>query len=231
MEVQWVGVEPLRLGPPHAAVSLIFSMLLGVWSAQALEMSVGKIPFLEAVNGSTVMLPCTYSSCIGIKDLYFNWQFNDNGTMQKVCDSVIKAEGVEPHVSIYRERVEFVGKNIHNNISILLWNITFEDGGQYTCFGRNPKEKGRNHSAIFNLIVVDELRVVDNTLATMIASAVGGAIALLMGFMLLKNFTLFVLTKLEEKNKECLVTSSGIDNTENGLSGSKADSKPTPKKK
>lgn len=56
----------------------------GLRSAQALEMSVGKIPFVEAVNGSTVMLPCTYSSCIGIHKLYFNWQFNDNGTMQKV---------------------------------------------------------------------------------------------------------------------------------------------------
>ncbi|KAM9349032.1 sodium channel, voltage-gated, type IV, beta b [Symphorus nematophorus] len=231
MEVQWVGVEPPRLGPPHTAVGLIFSVLLGMWSAQALEMSTAKIPFLEAVNGSTVMLPCTYSSCIGIKNLYFSWQFNDSGTMQKVCDSVIPSDGVVPHVEIYRDRVEFVGKNDHNNISILLWNITFEDGGQYTCFGRNPKEKGRNHSAVFNLIVVDELRVVDNTLATIIASCVGGAIALLMGFMLLKNFTLFVLSKLEEKNKECLVTSSGIDNTENGLSGSKADSKPTPKKK
>lgn len=43
------------------------------------------------------------------------------------------------------------------------------------------------------------VRVVDNTLTTIIASAVGGAIALLMGFMLLKNFTLFVLSKLEEK--------------------------------
>ncbi|XP_071391019.1 sodium channel, voltage-gated, type IV, beta b, partial [Centroberyx affinis] len=202
-----------------------------VWSAQALEMSVGKIPFLEAVNGSTVMLPCSYSSCIGITNLYFNWQFNDNGTMQKVCESVIPSEGVVPDVSIYRERVEFVGKNRENNISILLWNITFEDQGQYTCFGRNPKEKGKNHSAIFTLIVVDELRVVDNTLTIIIASAVGGGIALLMGFMLLKNFTLFVLAKLEEKNKECLVTSSGIDNTENGLSGSKAETKSTPKKK
>uniref|UniRef100_A0A3B4ZHV4 Sodium channel subunit beta-4-like n=1 Tax=Stegastes partitus TaxID=144197 RepID=A0A3B4ZHV4_9TELE len=202
MEVRWIGVKSQRLGPP---------------SSTALEMSVGKIPTLEAVNGSTVILPCTYSSCIGIKDLYFNWQFNDNG--------------VEPHVDIYRERVEFVGKNHQNNISILLWNITFEDGGKYTCFGRNPKEKFKNHSAIFHLIVVDECEVVDNTLTIMIASAVGGAIALLMGFMLLKNFTLFVLAKLEEKNKECLVTSSGIDNTENGLSGTKADSKPTPKKK
>ncbi|XP_031176356.1 sodium channel, voltage-gated, type IV, beta b [Sander lucioperca] len=231
MEVQWVGVEVPRLGPPHTAIGLIFSMLLGLWSVQALEMSVGKIPFLQAVNGSTVMLPCTYASCIGIEDLYFNWQFNDNGTMQKVCDSVIASETAVPHVNIYRERVEFVGKNHNNNVSILLWNITFEDGGQYTCFGRNPKEKGRNHSTIFTLIVVDELRVVDNTLTILIASAVGGGIAALMGFMLLKNFTLYVLAMLEEKNKECLVTSSGIDNTENGLSGSKADSKPTPKKK
>lgn len=231
MEVRWSGVGPLRLGPPHTAITLILSALFGLWSAQALEMSVGKVPFLEAVNGSTVILPCTYASCIGIKDLYFSWQFNNNGTLQKVCESVIASEGVEPHVSIFRERVTFVGMNHNNNISIMLWNITFEDGGQYICFGRNPKEMGRNHSAIFNLIVVDELRVVDNTLTIIIASAVGGAIAVLMGFMLLKNFAIFVMTKLEEKNKECLVTSSGIDNTENGLSGSKADSKPTPKKK
>lgn len=39
---------------------------------------------MEALNGSTVLLPCTYASCIGIKNLYFNWQYNDNGTMQKV---------------------------------------------------------------------------------------------------------------------------------------------------
>lgn len=80
-------------------------------------------------------------------------------------------------------------------------------------------------------LYVSAVKVVDNTMTIIIASCVGGAIALLMGFMLIKNFTLFVLAKLEEKNKECLVTSSGIDNTENGLSGSKADSKPTPKKK
>ncbi|XP_054612096.1 sodium channel, voltage-gated, type IV, beta b [Dunckerocampus dactyliophorus] len=232
MEVHWNGFVALKMGLPHTAFNLIVTILLGVRAAQALEMSVGKIPFLEAVNGSTVMLPCTYSSCIGIENLYFNWQFNDNGTNQKVCEAMIPTEGAVPNVKMYKERFEFVGKNKNNNISILLWNITFEDGGQYTCFGRNRKEKDKNHSAIFRLIVVDELRVVDNTLTIIIASAVGGAIALLMGFMLLKNFTLFVLSKLEEKNKECLVTSSGIDNTENGLSGSKVDSKPkTPKQK
>ncbi|KAL6463203.1 hypothetical protein MHYP_G00275940 [Metynnis hypsauchen] len=194
-------------------------------------MSTGKIPFLEAVNGSDVLLPCTYASCIGIKDLYFKWEFNDNGTMLKVIDAVIPTDHVEPStVNIYRERVDFVGSSKTNNISIVLWNVTFEDAGEYTCFGKNPKEKDKNHSAIFTLYVVDELRVVDNTLTIIIVSCVGGCIALLVIFMLLKNFTLFVLAKIEEKNKECLVSSSGIDNTENGLSGSKTTPKPTPKK-
>lgn len=43
------------------------------------------------------------------------------------------------------------------------------------------------------------VRVVDNTLTIIIASCVGGFLAALMTFMLLKNFTLFVLAKLEEK--------------------------------
>ena len=65
-------------------------------------------------------------------------------------------EGVEPKVKVYRNRVEFVGSSKTNNISILLSNITFDDQGEYTCFARNPKEKYRNHSAIFTLIVVDQ---------------------------------------------------------------------------
>lgn len=56
------------------------------------------------------------------------------------------------------------------------------------------------------------VRVVNNTLATIIASAVGGAIALLMGFMLLKNFTLFVLSKLEEKKYVFTTTRAAFSN-------------------
>ncbi|XP_028818425.1 sodium channel, voltage-gated, type IV, beta a isoform X1 [Denticeps clupeoides] len=184
--------------------SLLITLLLGVWSAQALEVSVGKVPFVEAMNGSTVLLPCTYSSCIGIKNLYFNWQYNDNGTMQKLCEAVIPAEGIEPNVLILHDRVEFVGSSKRSNISILLKNITFEDEGQYICFARNPKEKNRNHSAIFTLFVVEELKEVDDTLTV-------------------------IIIRGPEKNKECLVSSSGNDNTENGLSGSKTDNKATPK--
>lgn len=65
-------------------------------------------------------------------------------------------EGIEPHVSVWNERVDFVGSSRTNNVSIILRNITFDDQGDYICYGKNPKEKNRNHSAILTLIVVDQ---------------------------------------------------------------------------
>ncbi|XP_063058313.1 sodium channel, voltage-gated, type IV, beta b [Engraulis encrasicolus] len=232
MEARSAVIQP-RHGcphPPHLKSSLLLILLLGVWYGQALEMITGKIPYLEAVNGSTVLLPCKYASCIGIEDLYFRWSFNDTDPQNKLCDAVIHDETSEPNVKVYKDRVEFIGHNIEQNVSILLWNITFDDGGVYTCYGKNPKEKGRYHNATFTLVVVDQLTVVDNTLAKLIATCVGGALGLLMCYVLLKNFTLWVMAQMEERNKEGLITSSGIDNTENGLSGSKSTPKPTPKK-
>lgn len=206
----------------HAGLAV--ALLLGVWTAAGLEVITSKVGTVEAMNGSTVLLPCTYSSCIGIKNLYFNW--TKNGTMY--CEAVIPIEGVEPKVSVYHERVEFVGSSKTSNISILLWNITFDDEGDYICYARNPKEKNRNHSAVFTLIVVDQMREVDNTLTVIIVSVLGGVIGLVILIMVIKALVVRFLCKSDEKNKECLV-SSGNDNTENGLSGAKGEKQGTPK--
>ncbi|XP_076001670.1 sodium channel regulatory subunit beta-4-like [Genypterus blacodes] len=217
----------LRLGDIlYSAVAVV--LLLGSWSANGLEISTGKVTSMKAMNGSTVLLPCTYNSCIGIRNLYFNWHYNDNGTMIKLCEGVIPAEGAEPRVSVTHDRVEFVGSTKTQNISILLWNITFEDEGHYICFGRNQKEKNRNHSAIFTLYVVDQIKEIDNTLTVIIVSVLGGVIGAVILIMVIKALVVHFLLKDNEKNKECLV-SSGNDNTENGLSGAKADNKGTPK--
>ncbi|XP_029027576.1 sodium channel subunit beta-4-like [Betta splendens] len=208
---------------------LVVVLLLGVWCVSGLEVSTGKVPSAEAMNGSTVLIPCTYSSCIGIKNLYFNWHFNNNGSMVKLYEGEIAHEGAEPKVMMCHDRVTFVGSSKTNNISLLLWNITFDDAGDYTCFARNLKEKNRNHSAIFTLIVVDEIRELDNTLTVIVVSVLGGVIGLLVMGMVIKALVVHFLLKGGEKNKECLVSSSGNDNTENGLSGAKADNKGTPK--
>lgn len=206
----------------HAGLAV--AVLLGVWSVGGLEVITDKVSTVEAMNGSTVILPCSYLSCIGIKNLYFNW--TKNGTM--LCEGVIPLEGVERKVAVYHERVDFVGSTIKGNISIRLWNITFEDEGEYICFARNPKEKNRNHSASYTLIVVDRMKEVDNTLTVIIVSVLGGVIGLVILIMVIKALVVRFLCKSDEKNKECLV-SSGNDNTENGLSGAKGEKQGTPK--
>uniref|UniRef100_A0A3Q3JE77 Ig-like domain-containing protein n=1 Tax=Monopterus albus TaxID=43700 RepID=A0A3Q3JE77_MONAL len=204
--------------------------LTGVWSVGGLDVSTDKLTLIEAKNGSTVLLPCTYYSCIGIEQLYFNWQYKENETMStKLCEGEIALEGAHPKVSVFHERVEFVGSSEKSNISILLWNITFEDQGQYSCFARNKKEKYRNNTATITLRVVDQMKEVDNTLTVIIVSVLGGVIGLVIIVMVIKALVVHFLQKDDAKTKECLVSSSGNDNTENGLSGAKADNKATPK--
>ncbi|XP_077579026.1 sodium channel regulatory subunit beta-4-like [Stigmatopora nigra] len=214
---------------PGLLVAVLLVFELGVLQICGLEVSTGKVSRVEAMNGSTVLLPCTYSSCIGIYKLSFSWHFNDNGTMIKLCEGVVPSEGVVPNVKVEHKRVEFVGSSKTNNISILLWNITFEDDGDYTCFAKNPKEKYRNHSTIFTLKVVDQMIEVDNTLTVIIGSVLGGVIGLVIIVMVIKALVVQFLLKDDEKNKECLVNASGNDNTENGHTGAKADNKGTPK--
>lgn len=44
--------------------------------AFALEVSVGKTNTVMALNNSNVLLPCTFTTCIGFQDLVFTWYFN-----------------------------------------------------------------------------------------------------------------------------------------------------------
>ncbi|CAL8375267.1 unnamed protein product [Gadus morhua 'NCC'] len=228
--------RPRSLGPPQPggpaawgtrSLGLCLQLSLsgapspGAGRVDGLEVSTGKVSLLQATNGSTVLLPCTYSSCIGIHKLYFNWHYNDNGTMLKLCEAVIPKENVEPVVGVYHERVEFVGSSRRNNISILLWNITFEDRGDYVCFARNPKEKNRNHSAVYTLIVVDQLTEVDTTLTTVMVAVVGTLLGSLLLFMVAKALVVNFMPKKEDKNKDCLVSSTVVDHTEDARSGAK----------
>ena len=44
--------------------------------AFTLEVSVGKTNTVMALNNSNVLLPCTFTTCIGFQDLVFTWYFN-----------------------------------------------------------------------------------------------------------------------------------------------------------
>ncbi|XP_027691429.1 sodium channel subunit beta-4 [Vombatus ursinus] len=198
-----------------------------------LEVSVGKATTITAVNGTNVLLPCTFSTCMGFENLQFWWTFNNSEEFKNLLDGTVKNEKSEPKIrsNIDPSRIEMAGsvKEKKNNISILILNLEFSDKGKYTCRVKNPKEKNAQHEATISLIVVDKLVKVDNTVTIIILSVVGGLIGLLIVIMLIKKFVTFIIKKTQEKKKECLVNSSGNDNTENGMAGSKAEQKATPK--
>uniref|UniRef100_A0A8C6YVM5 Sodium voltage-gated channel beta subunit 4 n=1 Tax=Nothoprocta perdicaria TaxID=30464 RepID=A0A8C6YVM5_NOTPE len=211
-------MEEARALPARLHISIAF----------ALEVSVGKTNTVTALNGSNVLLPCVFTTCIGFQDLVFTWYFNST---EMIYHGKIKSKMSEPFLVGRNPRVEFVGSTTgkENNISILLNEVDFSDAGKYTCHVKNPKEKNAQHSASIFLTVVHKMVETDNTVTLIIVGVVGGLIGLLILFMLVKKVVLFIIKKTQDRKKECLVSSSGNDNTENGLAGSKADQKVAPK--
>ncbi|XP_068772973.1 sodium channel subunit beta-4 isoform X2 [Struthio camelus] len=211
-----------RAAPAALLVLHIFSI------AFALEVSVGKTNTVMALNGSNVLLPCVFTTCIGFQDLVFTWYFNST---EMIYHGKIKSKASEPFLVARNPRVEFVGSTTgkDNNISIVLNEVDFSDAGKYTCHVKNPKEKNAQHSASIFLTVVHKMVETDNTVTLIIVGVVGGIIGLLVLFMLVKRVVLFIIKKTQDRKKECLVSSSGNDNTDNGLAASKADQKAAPK--
>ncbi|NXM09146.1 SCN4B protein, partial [Tyrannus savana] len=205
--------------------------------AFALEVSVGKTNTVMALNNSNVLLPCTFSTCIGFQDLVFTWYFNSTELLTphpaplQIYQGKIKNKATEPTLVSRNPRVDFVGSTTskENNISIVLNGVEFSDAGKYTCHVKNPMEKNAQHNATIVLTVVPKMVETDNTVTLIIVGVVGGLIGLLILFMLVKRVVLFIIKKTQDGKKECLVSSSGNDNTENGLAGSKAEQKAPPK--
>ncbi|KFQ65172.1 Sodium channel subunit beta-4, partial [Pelecanus crispus] len=153
--------------------------------AFTLEVSVGKTNTVMALNNSNVLLPCTFTTCIGFQDLIFTWYFNST---EMIYHGKIKSKTSEPVVVSRNPRVEFVGSTTgkDNNISIVLKNVEFSDAGKYTCHVKNTKEKHAEHNATIFLTVVQKMVEADNTVTLIIVGIVGGLVGLLILFMLIK---------------------------------------------
>uniref|UniRef100_A0A8C5THY4 Sodium voltage-gated channel beta subunit 4 n=1 Tax=Malurus cyaneus samueli TaxID=2593467 RepID=A0A8C5THY4_9PASS len=165
--------------------------------AIALEVSVGKTNTVMALNNSNVLLPCTFTTCIGFQDLVFTWYFNST---EMIYHGKIKNKATEPTLISRNPRVEFVGSTTKkdNNISIVLNGVEFSDAGKYTCHVKNPKEKNAQHNATIFLTVVHKMVETDNTVTVIIVSVVGGLIGLLILFMLIKRVVLFIIKKTQD---------------------------------
>ncbi|KAB0406089.1 hypothetical protein E2I00_019210, partial [Balaenoptera physalus] len=177
-------------GAPHTGLFLLPVSL-------SLEVSVGKATTIYAVNGTEILLPCTFTSCFGFQNLRFWWSYNSSDTFKILIDGIVKNEKSDPKVKL-------------------------KDDDRITLEGSvKEKEPGVQRHGQIHL----PLEEVDNTVTLIILAVVGGVIGILIFILLVKKFIAFIIKKTQEKKKEFLVSSSGNDNTENGLPGSKAEEK------
>ena len=63
----------------------------------------GKATTIYAVNGTEILLPCTFSSCFGFENLHFWWSYNSSDTYKIVSGrrrggtAQILLPGLSPH--------------------------------------------------------------------------------------------------------------------------------------
>ncbi|XP_053547262.1 sodium channel subunit beta-4 [Bombina bombina] len=198
----------------------------------SLEVSVGKNPQMKARNGTDVLLHCSFSACFGFEDVYFLWNYQPmNSTFPSTIlyKGFVKDENTDPKPTQdpdYQVELAFKRAPKDYNISLLLKNVDFSNNGRYTCDVMNTKEKKAKHNATLTLTVVDKFEVVDNTLTLIIVAVVGGVIGLLILILIMKKIISIILKRNSDTKKDCLVSSSVNDNTENASKpGSKEKTK------
>ncbi|XP_077106019.1 sodium channel regulatory subunit beta-4 [Ranitomeya variabilis] len=198
----------------------------------SLEVNVGKNPQVKARNGTDIGLMCIFTTCIGFEDVTFSWEyraFNMSTKPEILYHGKLKNKNSLPKrmdiPNSYRhERIILLPSNKTKdyNLTLLLKDVEFDDAGFYTCLVTNKKEKDTKSNATIYLTVVDKFEVVDNTLTVIIVSVVGGVIGLLILILIIKKTVSFIIKKKCDKKKDCLVSSSVNDNTDNA---SKQESK------
>uniref|UniRef100_UPI00398EE71B sodium channel regulatory subunit beta-4-like isoform X2 n=1 Tax=Pristiophorus japonicus TaxID=55135 RepID=UPI00398EE71B len=226
--LEFHAVESAKISPSRVFVAILIGFILFHVNL-GLETSVGKLPSITVVNGTDVMLPCTFTSCMDYQNSKFWWTFHKNRTEdgKKIIQIFLKEKRPRVKPGEIYSRVILIGKVNLKNISLLLTNVDFDDEGLYTCFFQNPQEKGQQANSTLHLIVVSELLLVDNRLTVLIFSIVGGVIGSLIILFIIKKLVVFLIKQVGKKKKECLVNSCA--NTERGHYGSKADLKSPPK--
>uniref|UniRef100_A0A3Q3J1G6 Ig-like domain-containing protein n=1 Tax=Monopterus albus TaxID=43700 RepID=A0A3Q3J1G6_MONAL len=161
-----------------ALLSLLLFLFTGCLSMDGLGNT-----SINALNGTTVKIQCTFNSCYKIDVTRFsvNWTYQQphNETEEKLMNFDQKKGMVPLHPAKFANRVMFIGNLEKNDLSITLSDVNLEDVGIYNCYVKNPPDRTLGHGRITLNVVTKLPPPRDSTIAVAIGASVGGALALI----------------------------------------------------
>ncbi|KAK7909777.1 hypothetical protein WMY93_014461 [Mugilogobius chulae] len=138
---------------------------------------------INALNGSTIKIPCTFTSCykMDVTKFAMNWTYQETlNDTEEMFMTYYKKRGMVPLRSDrFGDRVAFAGNLDKNDLSITLSDVQLEDEGVYNCYVRNPPDRIQGKGSITLTVVTELPPPRDSTIAVAIGASVGGALALL----------------------------------------------------
>ncbi|KAI1903863.1 hypothetical protein AGOR_G00031600 [Albula goreensis] len=156
---------------------------------------------LNALNGSTVKLSCTFTSCYKVDNSKFamNWTYQETVNDTATMFMTYKNRMTLLRTDKFEDRVEFVGNLERNDVSVSISDVQLSDEGIYNCYVRNPPDRVQGHG-IINLVVITEMPPPrDSTIAVAVGATVGGTLAVLI-------LSMVVLKCIRRQRKQELIS-------------------------
>ncbi|XP_068515389.1 sodium channel subunit beta-2 isoform X2 [Anas acuta] len=128
-----------------AGLSLLLALV-----PPALGMEVMAPATINALNGTSVKLSCTFNSCYKVENKQFslNWTYQECKNCSEELFLQFRTKIMNKQLDRFGNRVEFTGNPTKYDVSFTLNNVQLEDEGTYNCYVLNPPDRQRGHASI-----------------------------------------------------------------------------------
>ncbi|KAM6107771.1 sodium channel regulatory subunit beta-2 isoform 2-T2 [Pterocles gutturalis] len=155
------------------------SLLLSL-APTGLGMEVMAPPTINALNGSSVKLSCTFNSCYKVENKQFslNWTYQGCRNCSEELFLQFRTKIMNKQLERFGNRVEFTGNPAKYDVSFTLKNVQLDDEGTYNCYVLNPPDRQRGHASINLKVLTQEPPKHDSMVAVIVSASVGGFLAM-----------------------------------------------------
>ncbi|KFV87425.1 Sodium channel subunit beta-2, partial [Struthio camelus australis] len=125
----------------------LLSMLAAVPTGLGMEVMAPTI--INALNGTSVKLTCTFNSCYKVENKQFslNWTYQACKNCSEELFLQFRMKIMNKQLDRFGNRVEFTGNPTKYDVSFTLNNVQLEDEGTYNCYVLNPPDRQPGHAS------------------------------------------------------------------------------------